>query len=197
MYDYRRMTPEERRSIIDLRRSRGFPLHKPPHPEQGRGWYLITAATFEHRRHFTAPAELTALQLRLLQALQSASLPCAGWVVLANHYHALVQALTVGDVGRALGPVHGRSARYANQRDGTPGRQVWYKLSDRKVRSERHFWTCLHYIIANPVKHRYATEPTDWPWSCAHELAVTHGQEWINDLRREHALRDFGRGWDD
>jgi putative transposase len=197
MYDYRRMTPEERKAIVAFRQSRGVPLHKPAHPDQGPAWYLITAATFEHVPHFAQPRELTALVRRLLEAFDAASLPCAGWVVLPNHYHAVVQTETLSAVGRALGPVHGRSARYANQRDATPGRQVWYKFSDRKIRSDRHFWTCLHYVIWNPVKHALVRDILDWPWSCVHEMLVAHGPEWIDDLRRDYALRDFGRGWDD
>src|SRR4051794_39340463 len=109
MYDYRRLSPAERDAVVEQRRSCGFPLHKPPHPDQGAGWYFITAATFEHRRHFATPPELTALERRLLEALAAAELPCGGWVVLPNHYHVLLRAATLAAVGKALGPVHGRS----------------------------------------------------------------------------------------
>jgi putative transposase len=197
MYDYRRMNPEERKRILELRMSKGYPLHKPPHPTFGEGWYFISAATFEHQPHFAVPNELTALERRLREAFQEAALPCAGWVVLPNHYHALVCAPAVASVGRALGAVHGRSARYANQRDGTPGRQVWFKFTDRKVRSERHYWTCMHYIICNPLKHWYIADILAWPWSCVHELIAEYGPQWVEDLMRDYPLRDFGKGWDD
>ena len=196
MYDYRRMTPAERAAVVEMRRSRGFPLHKPPHPEQGAGWYFITAATFEHRRHFATPPELTALERRLLEALATSELPCGGWVILPNHYHVLVRTTTLAAVGHALRSVHGRSAYYANRRDGTPGRQVWYTFSDRRVRSERHLGACLHYLIWNPVKHGYAAAMSDWPWSCVHELTAEHGAAWVEELVREHPLGDFGAEWD-
>jgi putative transposase len=197
MYDYRRMTQAERQAIVAERRSRHFPWHKPPHRDLGEGWFLITAATFEHRPHFTAPTELRALVQRLLEALAGAALPVAGWVVFPNHYHALVQTSALATVGRALGAVHGRSALYANRRDHTPARQVWYKFSDRKVRSNRHFWACLHYIVFNPVKHRYVGAMGDWPWSCYAELVDEHGEAWLDDLCRSYPLGDFGKGWDD
>ena len=196
MYDYRQMTPEARKAIVDLRRARGFPLHKPPHPNQGEGWYFITAATYEHRSHFSAPSELTALERRLLEGLATSGLVCTGWVVLPNHYHAVVHATDLALVGKTLGPVHGRSARFANQRDGVSDRQVWYKFTDRKVRSERHFWACLHYLLFNPVKHGYVMAMEDWPWSCYQELVVANGQEWVNDLAREYPLKEFGKTWD-
>jgi len=197
VYDYRRMTPEQRMAVVESRRARGFPWHKPPHPNLGPGWYFITAATFEHRMHFQKSNELSALESRLLDALRQANFTCGGWVVLPNHYHMLVQAPSAAKIGKALGPVHGRSAHYANRRDNTTRRQVWYKLSDRKIRSERHYWTCLHYIVFNPVKHGHVAQMVDWPWSCVHHVLAEHGIDWLTDLRHEYPLRNFGRGWDD
>jgi putative transposase len=121
----------------------------------------------------------------------------AGWVVMPNHYHLLLKVSSLRQVGSVVGPVHGRSARYANKRDGRSGRRVWYKYADRKVRSERHFFTCLHYIVMNPVKHGFAEAIHEWAWSCLHKVLARHGQTWIDDLRREYPLRDFGKGWDD
>jgi putative transposase len=197
MYDYRRMTPEEREAIVEERRSRGFPLHKPPHPEQGRGWYLITAATFEHKPHFSAPNELRALERRLQEALGEAKISCAGWVVLPNHYHILIETECLKGIGPVIGPVHGRSSRYANLRDNSMGRQVWYKFTDRKIRSDRHFWASLHYIVHNPVKHGYVSHMEEWSWSCVHELIAEHGREWVDDLVSAYPLGEFGDKWDD
>lgn len=196
MYDYRRMTPDERAAIVEQRRSRGFPLHKPPHFEQGEGWYLITAATYEHRLHFVAPSELHALENRLLTAFAEATLPCAGWVVLPNHYHALLHTTNLAVVGRTIGRVHGRSSRYVNQRDKTPGRHVWYEYSDRMIRSERHFWASLHYIAYNPVKHGYVSEMGEWPWSCVHEMIADRGREWFHSLVNDYPLGEYGDKWD-
>jgi putative transposase len=196
MYDYRSMSPLEREAIVAWRRARGFPLHKPPHLVQGEGWYFVSATTYEHRRYFSRPAELTALERRLLEALKDADIPCAGWVVLPNHYHIMVAAAKVTDVGNAIGPVHGRSAHYANQRDNAPGRKVWFKYNDRKMRSDRHFWACLHYAICNPVKHGYVRAPEDWPWSCYREWIDAKGTAWFDELMREYPLGEFGAGWD-
>jgi putative transposase len=197
MYDYRRMTPEQRRQVVEARQAHGFPFHKPPHPDLGSGWYIITGATYEHRQLFSRSDELTALQRRLFEAINAADISCAAWVVMPNHYHLLLNIKQMSVVGKALGPVHGRSGHYANHRDEQPGRQVWYKYSDRKIRSERHYWTCLHYIIMNPVKHGFAREMFDWSWSCVHELLAKHGRGWIDDLQEEYPLREFGRGWDE
>ena len=197
MYEYRRMTPEEREEVVRLRRQRGFPAHAPPHPDLGPGWYFITAATYEHRLHFQQPLELVALERRLLEALQSSCEEYAAWVVMPTHYHTLIRVESLKPLGRALGQVHGRSGRYANKRDGVTKRQVWYKFTDRKIRSERHYWTSLHYIIHNPVKHGFCDEEEDWPWSCVHGYVEENGSTWLRMLREEFPLRDFGKDWDD
>lgn len=197
MYDYRRMTKEEQTQVVLERRARGFPWHRPPHPKGAEGWYFITAACYEHAHHFAAANELTALQRRLFEAFGEVESECGGWVVMPNHYHALVTVSGFDKFGKAIGKVHGRSSRFANLRDQSPGRQVWYKYCDRAIRSERHYWTCLHYILANPVKHGFADAMNAWAWSCYHELLAEHGEAWIEELCREYPLLEFGKGWDD
>lgn len=196
MYEYRHMTPQQRQEIVRSRLQRGYPAHAPPHPDLGTGWFFITAATYEHRPQFQEPLELVALERQLLEALNQGCEQHAGWVVMPTHYHALVEVNDMRGLGKALGQAHGRSSYYANCRDGFPGRQVWYKFSDRKIRSERHYWTCLHYIIYNPVKHGFCDEFQNWPWSCLHWYLEQKGEEWIRILREEYPLLDFGRGWD-
>jgi putative transposase len=197
MYRYRRMNREQRKAIVAARRDKCFPLHKPAHSGQDPGWYFITAACYEHRHHFQAPQELTALSQRLLEGFQNAELPVGGWVVMPNHYHLLVDVAVVKQVGSIVGPIHGKSARYANKRDRASGRRVWFKYADRKVRSDRHYWTCIHYMITNPVKHRFCETPNEWPWSCYHELIAEHGDEWIDSLKRDFPLLNFGSTWDE
>ena len=216
MYGYRRMTEAQRREVVALRVSRGFPLHRPPHPDLGSGWYFITGACFEHQKHFSKPQELTALQRRLFEAIAEINAECGGWVVLPNHYHLLVKLSQVeaeakpdglaapdhdvrclAALGRVLGKVHGRSAHYANRRDESPGRRVWCRFSDRKIRSERHYWASLHYIFINPLKHGYVDELLEWPWSSVHDFVAERGPERLKSLRRDFPLVRFGDGWDD
>jgi putative transposase len=50
MYDYRRMTAEEKRTIVEERRRHHLPWHSPPHREiVGNVSYLVTAACYDHR----------------------------------------------------------------------------------------------------------------------------------------------------
>ena len=196
-YRYRTLTDAEKAAAVEERIARGAPAHEPPHPDQGAGWYFITAACFEHRHRFVTPGERTALARRLLEAVAAAGYGCGGWVVLPNHYHLLLEVPGLSGVGRTLGKVHVRSAAYANDRDGTPGRKVWYRYSDRRVRSDGHFGACLHYLFLNPVKHGYVRNPRDWRWSSLGTWLARYGEERFADLRLSYPLRDFGKGWDD
>ena len=196
-YPADRRTPEQNEALVAERVVRGLPWHAPPHPDRDGGWYLVTAACYRHRRQFTAHAELTALARRLTEAVAEAGWECGGWVVLPNHYHLLLGVPSLKTVGAALGRVHGRASRYANERDGTPGRRVWYRYSDRRVRSERHFATCLHYLFMNPVKHGYVENPRAWRWSSLGAWLEERGDEAFADLRTNYPLREFGRSWDD
>src|SRR5262245_63402625 len=89
-YEYREMTPAERREVLQWRQERGYPLHGPPHPFRQIGWYMLTAANFEHAAILAAPERRGAFEPRLLAALRSIDAEIFGWVILPNHYHSLV-----------------------------------------------------------------------------------------------------------
>lgn len=193
MYDYRKMKDEEKKKVLEFRKQRKFPYHRPPHLDLGQGIYLITAATFEHIYHFNKPDELSALELRLLQALKNACILCHCWVIQPNHYHLLLDLENPKDFGSIIAPVHRKSALYCNKRDKVFDRKVWHKFSDRKMRSERHFWATIFYILNNPVKHGFTDRPDNWLWSNYESFK----KDQIANLRNEYDLKNYGKGWDD
>jgi REP-associated tyrosine transposase len=196
MYDYRHMTPEQRAEVLEYRRLHGYPLHEPPHLQRVEGWFLITAATFEHRARF-ATAELRLWLLdQLFRELQTAGLACAAWVVLPTHYHLMAECHPLSAISEPLRRVHARTARELNRREGSLGRQVWYRFSDRLIRNERHYYTTLNYIHYNPIKHGLVSKPLEWPCSSVHWYAEHEGIEWLRDAWREFPVKDYGQGWD-
>ena len=196
MYTYRTLTPEQKAEVLRHRQLRGYPLHEPPHLHEVDGWFLITAATYEHKHHFCTEADRAWLLQELLQELQASGIPCNGWVVLPNHYHLVVQCRPLSAISQPLRRVHARTARELNRREGQMGRQVWYRFSDRKMRNERHYYTTLNYIHYNPTKHGYTPKPLDWACSSAHWYLGHFGTEWLRDLWRTHPVRNYGKGWD-
>ena len=196
MYDYRKMSPEQQAEVLRYRQLRGYPLHEPPHLHQAEGWFLITAATYEHATHFAAEEDRIWLLGELFGELKAARIPCNAWVVLPSHYHLLVNCCPLSIIGEPLRRVHARSARELNRREGIKGRQVWYRYSDRRIRDERHYYTTLNYIHYNPAKHGCVPTPLDWSCSSAHWYLEHEGIEWLRDAWREYSVKDYGQGWD-
>ena len=197
MYDYRRMTSEQRARVLAERRGRGVPWHGPPHFGGEDGVYLITAACFEHRDVLSSPKRLSEFSAAMIDGLEAAlGTGARAWVVQPNHYHVLVQ-IDLDVLRPWLGRLHNGKATQWNREDGTPGRKVWHGFSDRRMRSERHYYATLNYIHANPVRHGYAEMATEWPWSSLHDYLETHGREILADWWRRYPVHDYGRGWDD
>ena len=196
MYDYRKMTPEERQRVLQQRRERGFPLHAPPHFRGVSGTYLITSACYEHRPVFENPDDLSWLVNETLDAFTAANLPHPAWVFLPNHYHVLVETKDLSIVSKALRLLHSRVATAINGRHRQRGRKVWYGFSDRLIRNKRHYFASVNYIHYNPIKHGYVERMGDWPWSSLHEYMETQGKEWLVHIWKAYPVRDYGKRWD-
>ena len=146
MYDYRRQTPEQKTETLHQRQARSLPLHEPPHFHLTNGWFLITAATYEHKQYFHTDEERAWLLGELQNELQIAKIPISSWVVLPNHYHLLVQCQPLSVISQPLRRIHTRAARKLNLRDKLTGRKVWHLFNDQQIRNERHYYTTLNYI---------------------------------------------------
>lgn len=168
MYEYRKLTPEQRRELIEERLAKGYPPHRPPHLKVDQAHYLLTAACYEHQPHINSPERRQELLDLLFEQFISAGMQILAWVVLINHYHLLVHVTDTKQLGELFRMVHGRTSFVWNGEDGMRGRKVWYRYSDRLIRSERHYYTTLNYIHYNPVKHGLVDSPYDWEWSSVH-----------------------------
>ena len=64
------------------------------------------------------------------------------------------------------------------------------------MKSERHFWASMNYVLHNAVHHGYAQRWQDWPYSNARDYLEEVGHE--EALRRwhEYPIESYGRDWD-
>ena len=191
-YEYRSLTTQEQKEIVKQRRERGYPLHSPPHPYRCEGYYLITAANYNHQPVMDAPQRRTDFEYRLLQILQDAEIEIAGWVILPNHYHVLVGVHALEQITVVLRQLHGETARLWNQEDNlTAQRRVWYRYEDRMMRDQNHYYVALNYLHFNPTKHGYVTDPYTWQWSSLNMYAQDHGREWLRSLWKQYPPNQF------
>lgn len=197
MYDYRTMTPQEREEVVAERKRRGWPWHAPPHFGGETNTYMISAACYEHSPVVASPTRLTEFSEALVLGLKAdLGVDVQAWVVLPNHYHLLVQIDL--DVFRPwIARIHNGKSTQWNREDGTLGRKVWYRFSDRRVRSQRHYYASLNYVHANPVKHAYVARADEWPWSSLPRYLDQVGRERLVEWWIRYPVRDYGKGWDD
>ena len=196
MYDYRKMTTEERQRVLRERNARGFPLHSPPHFHGMSGTYLITAACCEHRPIFEDLEELSYLADEILNALMAAAIQPQAWVFLPTHYHFMAHVEDIGIISQTLRLVHSRIATQINGRQQVRGRKVWYRFSNRMIRDDRHYLVTINYIHFNPVKHGYVDDSGIWAWSSLHDYAESQGEQWLAQTWKEYPIQDYGKGWD-
>jgi putative transposase len=93
VYLWRKLTPEQRASLLSWRKQRSFPWHTPPHALHGQGTYHLTAACLDHTLHIGYSAERMAdFCAALLSAVTPVAVGIHAWCVLPNHYHLRIRA---------------------------------------------------------------------------------------------------------
>ena len=198
MYRWRKMTPEQRAEAQAERKIRLHPKHSPRHHKEGKGLYLITSTCYEHQPWIgTTDDRMDYFSNELLVMLKSEATRVDAWVILPNHYHAVVLTDSCPALLRELGKLHGRSSFLWNGEDETRGRKVWFNTMERKISGDAHHIAAIHYVHHNPVKHGYVKKWDEWKWSSASEYLGRLGRDEVERRWREYPLLNFGVGWDD
>jgi putative transposase len=198
MYRWRKMTPEQRKETLEQRKLQRHPKHSPRHFHDGKGLYLLTSTCYEHQPWIGGTdTRMDRFSSDLLEVLGHHATRVDAWVVLHNHYHAVVLTDSLTELLRDLGQLHGRSSFQWNGEDETRGRKVWFNTMERKISSDAHHIAAIHYVHHNPVKHGYVKKWDQWKWSSAKEYLARLGREEVERRWREYPLLNFGAGWDD
>lgn len=198
MYDWKKLNPEARQELLEHRKKLKLPWHSPPHFENVSNTYMLTAANFEHRVIAgTTMDRMISFQQVLIEVLSQHTDRTYAWCILPNHYHILVETENLKYTFYGLGQMHGRLSRYWNIEDKTPGRQCWFRCSDRIIRSERHLYTAVNYIHYNPVKHGYVDKIDKWDLSSASGFLEAVDRDKAIEIWKKYPLLDYGKGWDD
>ncbi len=198
MYEWRKMTEEEREKMLKERKARKVPWHAPPHWEyEGLVRFIVTAACYEHQPIIGFSRERMAeCEKEILAACNELDATVYAWCVLPNHYHLLIQTDKIKDLRNRLGKFHGGSSFRWNAEDNRRGRKVWYRTFERPMKSNRHFWASLNYVHHNPVHHGCARQWQDWEFSSANRFLENFGREKNAEIWREYPILDYGKDWD-
>ena len=196
-YSFRKLSKRDKEAVLEYRKSRGMPWHAPPHFSTGEAWYLITAATYEHRPILATEDRRNYFQHRLLEGIREICGDPRAWVVLSTHYHLIARLRDIRDFGKLTRTLHRGTAFEWNRVDGTPGRTVWYRYRDDQIRDEEQYYAYLNYVHANPVKHGLVKRVDQWLCSSVHGYLREFGREYLRDLWRRYPPAEIGEGWDD
>lgn len=196
MYRWRKMTAEQREAVLAIRQRERRPWHSPPHYESTDTiTYLMTAACFEHKPIIGISASRMAdFEQQLCESLRTSCKSLLAWTILPNHYHAIVEAPSVKDVLAELGRLHGRTSFSWNGEEGLRGRQVWCGSAETAMKSERHFYATLNYVLHNAAHHGYVSKWTDWPFCSAIEYLRDVGRERAIEIWNMYPIDDYGKG---
>jgi putative transposase len=191
------MTAEQREQTRKHRREYRLPFHSPPHYESDCGLYLMTAACFDHKPVIgTSPERMLAFEGALLGVLQENCQSVFTWIVLPNHYHTLIETRNVKRLLRGLGQLHGRSSFEWNGEDNCRSRKVWFSAAETAMKSERHFWATMNYVLHNAVRHGYVECWTDWPYCNARTYLEKVSRQRAERVWKRYPLLDYGSDWD-
>lgn len=130
--------------------------------------YMVTGGTFQKIDHFNTPERLKYLHDSLLELAIQYEWELQAWAIFANHYHFIgVSPETANNLPGFLKHLHVNTAKYLNQKDGTPDRQVWGQYWDSQITFQNSYYAAIKYVNQNPVKHGLVNVATDYPWCSA------------------------------
>lgn len=197
MYAYRQMTPAQREQVLAERKLLRVPWHAPAHFGDAPNTYLLTAACWDHQHILATTERRTEWESKLIALMDSVpDATLLAWAVMPNHYHLLMR-VELQALRAKLGRLHNGASTQWNREDKTPGRKVWFRFTDRAIRSERHQVAALNYIHGNPVKHKLVARSTEWPWSSLSEYEQVHGLDQLRRWWHDYPVGQMGEGWDD
>jgi putative transposase len=95
-----------------------------------------------------------------------------GYVLMPDHWHALIWTGYPLTISQVIHDVKKVSARWLHQRRGTEGPLWQHQFWDRLVRHAKEFNQRLTYMHLNPVRKGLVARPEDWRWSSYNNCAV-------------------------
>ncbi|HET7710379.1 MAG TPA: hypothetical protein VFL80_00465 [Thermoanaerobaculia bacterium] len=157
--------------------------HAPLHSFTSNGIYFVTGATYLKQHFYRDCASLDRLQNCLFLLAEKHECALQAWSFFSNHYHLVAD----GDgkkLQRLLSELHSIEGHRCNERDGTPGRRVWYQFRETELTYERSWMARLRYTHENAVHHGLVAEATNYRWCSANWFANTARRSFVESVRQ-------------
>lgn len=88
MYNWRKMTPDQREDLLQSRKVNRLPWHSPPHHPGNSTQFHITAACYEHPPVIgNSSSRMAEFEANLLDGIHTeGNTKVYAWAILSNHY---------------------------------------------------------------------------------------------------------------
>jgi len=129
--------------------------------------YLVTSVTHRRIPVFTDFGRARTLISVFRETGDARLAEWLAWVVMPDHFHALLRLGAEADLGRLLQIVKGRSARRINAMT-VGARRLWQPgFHDHALRAEEDRVAIARYVVSNPLRAGLVSRIGDYPhWDC-------------------------------
>ena len=140
--------------------------HNPPHLFVADSLYMLTASIYEKTCLMGSRQRKAEWRDAFYEAARIYEWQIIAWVVLHNHYHAIVRSPECAvNLSKFVNSYHKFTSRKWNREDGLKSRKVWWNYWDTCIRSEHDYCSRLRYVFWNPLKHGLVERPEDYEFS--------------------------------
>lgn len=137
-------------------------LRKGRYSEPGRE-YLVTTVTHQRIPWFTDLPAARLLVLEMQQLEKEGVAIWLAWVIMPDHFHALLSLTGQTSLGEVMNRLKGRSARAINARLGRTGDFWQISFHDHALRTEEDRLEIARYVVANPLRAGIVERLGDYP----------------------------------
>jgi putative transposase len=140
--------------------------HNPPHLFVPDTLYMLTASIHRGAHMMKSSQRKAEWRDAFHEAAKIYEWQVIAWVVLHNHYHAIVRSPEHAcNLFKFINSYHKYTARKWNREDGLSGRKVWWNYWDSCIRTEHDYSSRLKYVFWNPLKHGLVERPEGYDFS--------------------------------
>lgn len=148
--------------VMDLRTGHQA-LRKGRWSETGRA-YLVTFTTFERRALFRDFHLAMTTCRTIANSVPFDALEMICWVLMPDHFHALLRLSGQVPLSRCVQRIKGRSSMACRKMMRHPAR-VWARaFHDHAVRDDEDLATLARYVVANPVGAGLVDNVLEYSW---------------------------------
>lgn len=131
--------------------------------ETGRA-YLVTFTTHERQPLFRDPSLAMIACRAIAGSLRSEDASFICWVLMSDHFHAVLRLAGPTTLCRCVQRIKGRSSMGCRKTMHEPA-PVWSRaFHDHAVRADEDLVTLTRYVIANPVRAGLVEDAMEYPW---------------------------------